>query len=75
MISIAPPFVLRLSKDERRVFQQNRFLADELTEFNVQRLKKKLRVPLLRLPTNQGDRQLFEKLKISQSLFTVGHFS
>ncbi len=24
MISPAPPFVLRLSKDERRVFQQNR---------------------------------------------------
>jgi hypothetical protein len=23
MISTAPPFVLRLSKDERRVFQQN----------------------------------------------------
>jgi hypothetical protein len=23
------------------------FLADELTEFNIQRLKKKLRVPLL----------------------------
>ena len=26
MISTAPPFVLRLSKDERRVFQQNLFL-------------------------------------------------
>jgi len=25
MISPAPPFVLRLSKDERRVFQQNRY--------------------------------------------------
>ncbi len=24
MISEAPPFVLRLSKDERKVFQQNR---------------------------------------------------
>jgi hypothetical protein len=23
MISAAPPFVLRLSKDERRIFQQN----------------------------------------------------
>jgi hypothetical protein len=28
MISEAPPFVLRLSKDERRVFQQNPFLDD-----------------------------------------------
>ena len=27
MISRAPPFVLRLSKDERRVFQQNRVLC------------------------------------------------
>ena len=26
-ISTAPPFVLRLSKDERRVFQQNRVLC------------------------------------------------
>ena len=26
IISTAPPFVLRLSKDERRVFQQNRLL-------------------------------------------------
>jgi hypothetical protein len=26
MISTTPPFVLRLSKDERRVFQQNRIL-------------------------------------------------
>jgi len=25
MISITPPFVLRLSKDERKVFQQNLF--------------------------------------------------
>jgi hypothetical protein len=25
MISIVPPFVLRLSKDERRVFQQNQY--------------------------------------------------
>ena len=31
MISEAPPFVLRLSKDERRVFQQNRSL--DLTDF------------------------------------------
>jgi hypothetical protein len=28
-ISTAPPFVLRLSKDERRVFQQNRTIRDE----------------------------------------------
>jgi len=27
MISTAPPFVLRLSKDERKVFQQNRNIA------------------------------------------------
>jgi hypothetical protein len=27
MISMAPPFVLRLSKDERRVFQQNQLLT------------------------------------------------
>ena len=26
MISMAPPFVLRLSKDERRVFQRNRIV-------------------------------------------------
>jgi len=26
MVSSAPPFVLRLSKDERRVYQQNRIL-------------------------------------------------
>jgi len=26
MISPAPPFVLRFSKDERRVFQQNQFI-------------------------------------------------
>ena len=27
MISHAPPFVLRLSKDERRVFQQNHLIV------------------------------------------------
>jgi hypothetical protein len=27
MISMAPPFVLRFSKDERRVFQQNQYLG------------------------------------------------
>jgi hypothetical protein len=27
LISTAPPFVLRLSKDERRIFQQNQLLA------------------------------------------------
>ena len=30
MISTAPPFVLRLSKDERRVFQQNRMRGQTL---------------------------------------------
>src|SRR3970040_472480 len=30
MISPAPPFVLRLSKDERRVFQQNKFPRSDL---------------------------------------------
>jgi hypothetical protein len=30
MVSTAPSFVLRLSKDERRVFQQNRFLYQGL---------------------------------------------
>jgi hypothetical protein len=29
MISTAPPFVLRLSKDERRVFQQNQIIAPD----------------------------------------------
>jgi len=29
MISHAPPFVLRLSKDERRVFQQNQIVGPE----------------------------------------------
>jgi len=29
MISEAPPFVLRLSKDERRVFQQNHQMAPD----------------------------------------------
>jgi hypothetical protein len=50
------------------------FLADELTEFNIQRLKKKLRVPFLR-PNDEGDGQLFEKRKSSQSPFTVEKFS
>ena len=29
IISTALPFVLRLSKDERRVFQQNHFIGDD----------------------------------------------
>jgi len=29
MISPAPPFVLRLSKDERRVFQQNQIVMSD----------------------------------------------
>ena len=32
MISITPPFVLRLSKDERRVFQQNLKLQSDVAE-------------------------------------------
>jgi hypothetical protein len=50
------------------------FLADELTEFNIRGLKKKLRVSFLR-PTDERDRQLFEKRKSSQSRFTVEKFS
>ena len=34
MISTAPPFVLRLSKDERRVFQQNEISTSTVTELN-----------------------------------------
>jgi hypothetical protein len=34
MISEAPPFVLRLSKDERRVFQQNQYSGQTLIPQN-----------------------------------------
>ena len=33
MISTAPPFVLRLSKDERRVFQQNLIVMSDPNPF------------------------------------------
>ena len=42
MISTAPPFVLRLSKDERRVFQQNHNLDNLPGDFTPAPVAKEL---------------------------------
>ena len=76
MISIALPFVLRLSKDERRVFQQNRNLGSHLNHLDFARQLKcailtvMVITPNLRtLPTTQ--RALWVELGATPDNFTL----
>src|SRR5574341_823783 len=57
MISMAPPFVLRLSKDERRVFQQNRTLNFELgTASAMKYTRRELMVVAAAREIREGDK-------------------